>query len=182
MEALIPISELNDFIFCPRSIYFHHLYGNFDTDTFHESPQTKGTQAHENIDQKKYSSAKHWIQSIEISSYELGITGKIDLFNEKTGELIERKRTIKTVYDGYVLQILAQAICLVEMGYLVKKCSLYSLTDNKKYNIPFHFESAKIKLQNHITEMKHFDIKKPFSQNPKKCEQCIYRTLCDIPL
>ena len=30
MEDLILISNLNDFIFCPVSIYFHKLYGNQD--------------------------------------------------------------------------------------------------------------------------------------------------------
>ena len=28
MEDLIIISNLNDFIFCPASIYFHKLYGS----------------------------------------------------------------------------------------------------------------------------------------------------------
>ena len=28
MDDIILISNLNDFIFCPVSIYFHKLYGN----------------------------------------------------------------------------------------------------------------------------------------------------------
>lgn len=31
MDDLIIISNLNDFIFCPASIYFHKLYGSEDT-------------------------------------------------------------------------------------------------------------------------------------------------------
>lgn len=30
MDDLIIISNLNDFIFCPASIYFHKLYGSMD--------------------------------------------------------------------------------------------------------------------------------------------------------
>ena len=28
MDDIIKISNINDFIFCPASIYFHNLYGN----------------------------------------------------------------------------------------------------------------------------------------------------------
>lgn len=31
MENAIKISNLNDYIFCPISIYFHNLYGDMDT-------------------------------------------------------------------------------------------------------------------------------------------------------
>lgn len=31
MDDLIIVSNLNDFIFCPASIYFHKLYGSEDT-------------------------------------------------------------------------------------------------------------------------------------------------------
>ena len=46
MEDIILITELNDFIFCPASIYFHHLYGSRDPVLFQSEAQIKGTKAH----------------------------------------------------------------------------------------------------------------------------------------
>ena len=79
----ILLSELNDFIFCPRSIYWHHIYGNI---------------AHKSIDSAKYSSRKNILQGIAIISHEFGIQGKIDLYDARTGILTERKRKINKVY------------------------------------------------------------------------------------
>lgn len=46
MEDLILITELNDFIFCPISIYFHHMYGNREKATYQSEYQLNGTAAH----------------------------------------------------------------------------------------------------------------------------------------
>lgn len=50
MDDLIVISNLNDFIFCPASIYFHKLYGSEDTIMYQSKAQLDGTKAHEKID------------------------------------------------------------------------------------------------------------------------------------
>ena len=41
-EDYISISTLNDFIFCPYSIYLHNVYENTDESIFHVTPQTQG--------------------------------------------------------------------------------------------------------------------------------------------
>ncbi len=179
MENNIIISNLNDFIFCPRSIYFHNIYDSYDESIYHDSYQIEGKNAHESIDEGKYSSKKSWIQAMPIYSEELGVIGKIDLFNSETGLLIERKKKINKIYDGYLLQLYAQFFCLTEMGFIVKKLEFYSLVDNKKYNIILPSKEDKEKLLQIIQAMKSFDIHAPFSQNIKKCEMCIYKELCD---
>ena len=35
MEDYVRISNLNDLLFCPRSIYFHNLYSDFDETLYH---------------------------------------------------------------------------------------------------------------------------------------------------
>jgi CRISPR-associated exonuclease Cas4 len=180
MESLIPISELNDFVFCPRSLYFHHLYGGYSTAVYHDTPQTKGNIAHEAIDEKKYSTSKKWLQGLEVSSETLGIIGKIDLYNEQTGELVERKRKIIKVYDGYKLQAWAQAACLEEMGYRVQKIFLHSLSDNKRYEIEaFPIQKLQEIIADHIQKMRSFSLEEAFSPTPEKCAHCIYSHLCD---
>lgn len=58
MQGEILITQLNDFIFCPASIYFHNLYGNTDRMLFQSNKQINGTAAHEKVDNHTYSSKK----------------------------------------------------------------------------------------------------------------------------
>jgi CRISPR-associated protein Cas4 len=50
MYDYIAISTLNDFIFCPYSIYLHNVYITCEEELFHAVPQTRGKAAHETID------------------------------------------------------------------------------------------------------------------------------------
>ena len=60
MDDLILITQLNDFIFCPVSIYFHNLYGNMDKMLFQSKYQINGTNAHKAVDYNKYSRKKKY--------------------------------------------------------------------------------------------------------------------------
>ena len=42
MESYIQISKINDFLFCPLSLYLHTIYENFDTRGYHETAQVAG--------------------------------------------------------------------------------------------------------------------------------------------
>ena len=181
MENYISISFLNDFIFCPRSIYFHQIYKTFDTSMYHEDIQTKGRIAHLNIDSKKYSTKKEMLQGLPIYSTKYSLCGKIDLFDKKQGVLTERKKRIKKIYDGFVFQIYAQYYCLTEMGYNVKKLYLYSLDDNKNYFILLPKDNIEMdkKFNNLLKQIKTFDLEKEFYPNISKCKKCIYKNLCD---
>ena len=179
-ENYVKISNLNDFMFCPRSIYFHNLYSDFNESLFHSSCQQEGRDAHKNIDEMKYSSRKSVLQGIDVHSEELGITGKIDLLDLDGKRLIERKKKIRKIYFGNYLQIFAQYFCLIEMGYEIKSLCFHSLDDNKRYDLDLPTAEDREKLKKVLSEMRNFDLENPdFSQNPAKCRACIYRELCD---
>ena len=182
MEAYLPISFLNDFIFCPRSIYFHQLYGRVSTQVYHQTPQRKGLAAHQTIDNKKYSSAKSTLQAMEVYSRQYNIAGKIDTFDQEKGILRERKKRITTVYDGYVFQIYAQYFALTEMGYAVKKLQLYSMDDNKIYSVakPEDDLDKLGEFENLLNKIRNFTLTDEFFPNDKKCLNCIYNNLCDV--
>ncbi len=174
----IQISKLNDFIFCPRSLYFHSVYEDFDKWHYNGENQIAGNIAHKNIDNRQYSTKKNVVQGIEIFSDKYGLIGKVDIYDFAKKELIERKRKIKKIYDGYLFQLYAQKVCLEEMGYEVKKATLYSLVDNKKYSVVFNCEVIK-KFNNSLKNIRRFNLltsKKKL--NNKKCQQCIYGELC----
>ena len=85
MEDYISISTLNDFIFCPYSIYLHNVYMEMDEGLYHATPQTRGRIAHETIDKKKASNRADDLQSLPVMSEEYGLMGKIDIYKGKEG-------------------------------------------------------------------------------------------------
>lgn len=185
METYIPISFLNDFIFCPRSIYFHQLYGGYDTQLYQQKPQLAGKAAHTSIDEKGYSTRKNILQGLEVYCDRYKICGKIDLFDANSGKLTERKRQIKTIYDGYVFQVYAQYYALMEMGYAVNSIALYDITHNKTYPIALPHEDPGMqhKFEKLIEEINGFDMNAyGFTPLESKCRNCIYSNLCDYSL
>ena len=179
MEDYIQISKLNDFIFCPKSIYFHGVFESFSEKTYHDTPQTVGKIKHEIIENGEYSSLKHFLQGMDVYSEKYGLCGKIDIFDIKKGFLIERKYKIKKIYDGYRYQLYAQAFCLEELGYKVKGLYIHSLADNKRYKIDLPDTKEIANFGKLINAIRHFDMADPnFMFNEKKCAMCIYKPLC----
>ncbi len=179
MEPYIQISKINDFVFCPKSLYFHSIYENFSEKTYHQSPQVKGKIKHESVDQNKYSTSKKYLQGLEVYSEKYNLAGKIDIYDKENKVLIERKNKIAKIYDGYKYQLYGQYFCLKEMGYEVKQIFLYSMTDNKKYGIGVPDEKETAEFENTIQNIRNFDIlKNNFLPNPAKCAKCVYRELC----
>ena len=66
MDNLIAISTLNDFIFCPYSIYLHNVYMETDEGVYHATPQTRGRIAHETVDKKRTSNRTDELLSLQI--------------------------------------------------------------------------------------------------------------------
>lgn len=181
MESYIPISFLNDFIFCPRSIYFHQIYQGFESHVYHTDVQVKGKMAHLTIDRKKYSTKKDVLQGLPVFSSEYSLCGRIDIFDRKSGILTERKKRVKKIYDGFVFQVYAQYYCLTEMGYQVSKLFIYSMDENKNHPIPLPKDNPQMErnFKNLMEKIHSFHLEDKFSPNLSKCANCIYRNLCD---
>jgi len=184
MEQPILITWLNDYVFCPVSIYFHNLYGEKDRVSFQETSQINGTAAHSKIDNGSYSTKADVLSGISVYCEEYGLVGKIDIFDKSKGILCERKKKIKVIYDGYVFQLFGQYFALVEMGYTVKKLVLHSLEDNKSYPIKLPEDDLEMleKFRGIINEIKNIDIMSFKQSNREKCSRCIYEPLCDSSL
>lgn len=179
MEQYIQISKINDFIFCPRSLYFHSIYENYGQAAYHSTPQTVGKIKHEKIDQKRYSTAKRYLSGLEVYSEKYGLAGKIDIYDTDSGILIERKTKVKKIFDGYKYQLYAQMFCLREMGYEVWGLRIHSLADNKKYVVPLPTIEDIAIFEKTLKEIRFFDAvdSKPL-KNSQKCDYCIYKPLC----
>ncbi|MCW4073235.1 type V CRISPR-associated protein Cas4 [Segatella copri] len=180
MDDYIQLSTLNDFIFCPYSIYLHSVYMESDGDLYKAAPQTKGTLAHQGVDEKKGSTRKSDIMALPVYCDELGISGKIDVYKQDKRLLIERKNNLKRIFRGQIYQLWGQYFCLKEMGYEVEQLAFYEISTNKMIPVDLPGELGKQELMGFIEQFKRYN---PASTtilvNPNKCIHCIYCNLCD---
>lgn len=178
MEFFLPISYLNDFVFCPYSIYLHQVFDNSVEELYSAKPQQRGKSAHGTVDSSKITKSKV-LNSIYVISNEFGIYGKIDQLFLKDQKLVERKYYIKKIYRGYYYQIWAQYFALLEMGFEVRSLFFHSMKDNNRIEIDLPNENDKIELKKHIKKIANFNFEDTFIVNPEKCKRCIYASLCD---
>lgn len=175
----IPISTLNDFVFCPYSIYLHGIYSQIDDSLYHAAPQVQGSISHAATDSKTSSSRRDDILSLPVFSDELRITGKIDMFRKSEGHLIERKYQLKNIYRGQLYQIWGQYFCLKEMGYDVKRLSFYEISTKRgiPVSIPGKEEFNELKMV--IEKYIQYKPDSKIDTNNNKCAHCIYCPMCD---
>lgn len=180
MEDFLQISKLNDFIFCPLSIYYHNIYGKQDTITYQTEYQLNGIDVHKSVDTGTYSNKKSVLQAVDVYCEKYRLIGKIDIFDIEKGVLVERKKHISNIYDGYIYQVYAQYFALIEMGYKVTRIRLYSYDTNKNYEIPLPADDKQMleKFEKLIQDIHSFDISHFRPSNINKCKMCIYSNLC----
>ena len=181
-ENPISITTLNDFIFCPVSIYFHQLESDTEKKIYQSSYQLNGSAAHEKPDSASYSDKKSVWQGRSVYCEKYDLMGKIDVFFSDEGRLVERKKKIKTIYDGYVFQLYAQYFALKEMGEDVRELFLYSMDDNKRYKVLRPEENSEMffKFEKTIRDIKEFTLTSFIQENTEKCSMCIYNELCSF--
>ena len=182
MESYLMITQINDFIFCPRSLLFHDfLRSNYSPDNFRETPQVRGLAAHAAIDNRSYSTKKDILQGTMVYSYRYGLLGRIDIFDIPTGNLTERKYSISAIYDGFRYQLYAQYFALKEIGYTVNSLSLYSSKDNRKYGIAIPGKADISSFEAVLKRIRTYEPEKDFSPpNLTKCRHCNYREICSF--
>ena len=177
MEPYIQISKINDFMYCPVSIYLHSLYENFNTRVYHQTPQVTGTLNHESIETGTYTTARRFIMGLEVSSERYNLVGKIDVYDRERKALIERKTRVKTVYPGYRYQLYAQYFCMKEMGFEVRSLFIHSLEDNKRYRVPLPKKREKEEFEAVLRQMREFGPDDIRNHSCERCAKSIYGAL-----
>ena len=152
-------------------------YEDFDKSGYHEMPQVAGKLVHENIENQTYSSAKRYIQGMNVYCERYNIAGKIDIYDQKDKALIERKNKIKNIYTGYKYQLFGEYFCMIEMGYEVKKLFLHSLSDNKRYKIFLPNKNEEVAFVKIIDKIKNFNAEDVKNHSCGHCDDNIYSPL-----
>ena len=181
MEPYVPIAFLNDFLFCPRSIYFHRLCESFEKRLYEERPQIEGQTAHRALDTGTHSTRREILQGMEVYCEKYRLCGKIDRLNLRTGQLTERKKRLKQLYPGHVFQLYGQYFSLTEMGYEVNSLRIHSLEDNRVFPVPLPAEEPErlAAFERTVEAMSRYSLEAPFQPNPNKCANCNYNRMCD---
>ena len=179
MDDYISISTLNDFIFCPYSIYLHNVYMDTDEGLYHAKPQTNGRIAHETIDNKTASNRKDDLLSLPVYSTQYKLMGKVDVYRKKEKLLIERKYQLKQIFQGQIYQLWAQYFCLLEMGYEVERMAFYEISTNKMISVSLPDERGVAQFAAFIDSFHRFNPADTIHVNHNKCRHCIYCNLCD---
>jgi len=177
-EDLISISTLNDFFFCPYSIYLHSVYMDTDEDIYHAVPQTQGRLSHTSIDQKT-AHHKDELCALPVFSEKYGLVGKIDMYRMNEHSLIERKYQLKNIFKGQVYQLWAQMLCLEEMGYIVHNLAFYEISTNKMIPISPPNDTELKEFESFLIQFRKYKPQSPLTINASKCRHCIYCNLCD---
>ncbi|RFC54640.1 type V CRISPR-associated protein Cas4 [Brumimicrobium aurantiacum] len=179
MEFFLPISYLNDFVFCPYSIYLHQVYDNNFTDTYSAKPQEQGKRVHSKVDRPHLKNSKRILSGAYVISNRLGVYGKIDQYYLKERKLVERKYNLKKIFRGYYYQIWAQYLALEEMGHPVDSLYFQSIKKNERVEVEKPNSEELNELRTHIKTIARFDFENEIKINPQKCTHCIYASLCD---
>lgn len=180
MNEYIGLATLNDFLFCPYSIYLHSVYMGADDEVYKAQPQQRGTAAHAAVDAKRGSTRRADLMAMPVYSDSLGVAGTIDVYKADAHLLIERKNNLKTIYRGQIYQLWAQYFCLTEMGYTVERLAFYEVSTRRIFPVDLPGEAGRQELEALIRRFKtyHPDIDR-ITVNPNKCAHCIYSNLCD---
>lgn len=178
-ENYILISALNDFIFCPYSIYLHNVYENTDESLYHATPQTQGRISHTTVDEKKSSTRKDVLQAFPVYSERYGLMGKIDVYKGSEKYLIERKYQLKQIFRGQIYQLWAQMLCLREMGYEVERLAFYEISTGRTIPVSLPTDGELLEFDTFLQAFRCYNPSSPFTPNLNKCRHCIYCSLCD---
>lgn len=178
---LIPVSALNQYVYCPRRCALIHM-----EQTFAENVHTlRGNALHENADEVASSSegGVHVERALPLYSDKLGLVGKADVVEFHTGDVpypVEYKQGRKKQYSNDDLQLAAQAVCLEEMtGKPVRLGAIYhhssrrrrevEITDALRQQVADTTAAVRALLRSGAL---------PPPVNDKRCDQCSLKEIC----
>jgi CRISPR-associated protein Cas1 len=186
----IPVSYLNAYVYCPRRFYLEHVRGMFE-DNIHT---IEGRSRHHVVDMRgkearpaKKAEVIHR-RSVSFSSDRLGITGKLDLVEEKEGEglyPVEYKKGKKPKdRDPWLndqIQLCAQALLMQENGLpFPSKGYLYYISSRARVEVPMSEKLIKDTRQviGECHELSRQETPPSLAENRNKCFGCSLNAIC----
>lgn len=148
-DTLIPLRALNQVGYCERLYFLEYVDAVMPTNEYVEDGLFEHRRVNnpdlENITRKDGDTLK--TRSVSLSSEKWGLTGKLDLIEEKGGQVypVEYKRSNApkdadgrpTFYENDAFQLCGQALLLEEeMGVSIEKGILYYIGSRERVEVP----------------------------------------------
>ena len=171
-EQLINVSDLNQYLYCPRRYWYLHFYNTQGKNYY----RTDGKLKHENKSKRG-----GWTNEIYLESDKLGLKGKIDVLDEQGTASIPVERKRGDMY-GYNDEIQLAGYCMLlseNTGEEVREGAIYLYETDQRMHIVITEDHKQDVLE--AVETMHSmspDSPPPFTDNPSKCEKCSCREYC----
>lgn len=142
----LPLSLLNDFLYCPRRAALKELEG-LRSENKHT---VLGDLVHEHADLPGYEAAKGvtLLRALPVWSERLGLSGKCDVVEQRAGEVlapVEYKKGKRRVFENDDAQLCAQAMCLEEMfGRPVGRGAVFHAASKRRREVEFTADLRKL--------------------------------------
>lgn len=141
-ESLLPVSAVNQFVYCPRRCALIHSDGVFAENAAtlegrfaHERADTPGAEEREGV---------RVVRALPIFSRRLGLVGKADIveFHAAAGGEapypVDYKRGPRRSWGNDDAQLCAQALCLEEMlGVRVPRGAIFHIVSRRRREVEF---------------------------------------------
>jgi CRISPR-associated exonuclease Cas4 len=194
----LPLSALNDFLFCPRRAALKFIEG-LRGENVHT---VIGDLAHEHVDFPGFEQRAGWklLRALPLFSDKLGLSGKADLVEVRCAALesqipdlksemprrvlaarpVEYKKGPKRRFDNDEAQLCAQALCLEEMfGIHVEVGAIFYAQSQRRLEIPFDDALRRLTLDTiAATRSLIASGQTPAAELKPQCEGCSLHEVC----
>jgi CRISPR-associated exonuclease Cas4 len=180
MEDPVPLSLLNDFLFCHRRAALKEIEGLWG-----ENEHTaQGDLLHEHADEPGYETDEGVIvlRALPLFSERYGLSGRADIVELWNGKPlpVEYKKSKRRTFDNDDVQLCAQALCLEEMfGTRVPEGCVYHAASKRRRPVAFTEElrAQTVSAIESVRELLESGLVPPAILMPR-CDGCSLRPVC----
>ncbi len=183
MEDYLPLSYLNQLVYCPRRFWYMYVQGELEIN----APMLEGTYQHQNRadkpgretdDQGRAIHRRLWVWSDRLQ-----IAGFADFVESHGDSLlpVEYKHGQQGKWDNDEIQLCAQALCLEEMtGQQVEQGEIFYWRSRRRIQVAFD-HALRQKTETAVAHAHHLvttnHIPAPIHER-QKCKHCSIQPIC----
>jgi len=180
-EALLPISALQHYLFCPRQCALIHVERLWAEN----AATAEGRILHEKADsgRPERRAGVQTLRAVQLRSFALGIAGVADVVEKRGNDFlpVEYKRGRPKTHRADEVQLCAQALCLEEMfGVSIAKGALFYGAVRRRHPVVFDTELRALTAQvaHNARAMVRAARTPPPIWSAKACGACSMADLC----